>query len=258
MPPRKKPTSKNSTVLGIDIGGTGIKAAPVDTDKGVLLEERYRIETPHPATPKKMLAAIHGVIDHWKWEGSIGCGFPGVMKEGEVYTASNLSKKWIGVNIRDEIEKLHNCKAVVINDADAAGLAEMKFGAGKDRNNPGGGVVLMVTLGTGIGTALFIDGLLVRNTEFGHIEMDGVDAETRASALQREVHKLSWKKWGKRVNKYLSMMERYLSPELFIIGGGVSAKSEKFFHYFKVRADVVHAEMLNDAGIVGAALGHEI
>jgi len=258
MPASKKSSPKKSTILGIDIGGTGIKAAPVDTEKGALLAERYRVETPRPATPKKMLAALHGVIDHWKWEGSVGCGFPGVMKDGEVYTAANLSKKWIGVNIRDEIEKFHKCKAVVINDADAAGLAEMKFGAGKKRNNPEGGIVLMVTLGTGIGTALFVDGQLVRNTEFGHIEMDGVDAETRASALQREVQNLSWKKWGKRVDKYLRHMERYLSPDLFIIGGGVSASSDKFFPYLKLRAEVVHAEMLNDAGIVGAALGHEI
>lgn len=258
MAARRKQAKTDSVVLGIDIGGTGIKSAPVDIDKGTLLQERYRIETPRPADPKNMLAALNSVIEHWKWEGRVGCGFPGVLKDGEVYTAANLSKKWIGVNIRDAIEKFYKCQVVVINDADAAGLAEMKFGAGKSRNHAAGGVVLMVTLGTGIGSALFIDGHLVRNTEFGHIEIDGVDAETRASALQREIHNLSWKRWGKRVDKYLRHMEMLLSPDLFIIGGGVSAKPDKFFPYLKLRAEIVPAAMQNDAGIVGAALSHEL
>ncbi len=254
----KKPVQLKSPVLGIDIGGTGIKSAPVDIEKGVLLDERYRVDTPHPATPKSMLTAIKGIIDHWKWEGALGCGFPGVMKSGEVYTAANLSKKWIGVNIRDQIEKISPCRASVINDADSAGLAEMKFGAGKKYNRHGGGVVLMVTLGTGIGSALFVDGHLVRNTEFGHIEIDGEDAEKRAAEIHREIEGLSWKKWGKRVNKYLQHIEKLLSPDLIIIGGGISKKSDKFLPYINVRAKIVPAKMLNDAGIIGAALGSEL
>jgi len=254
----RKPVTSKPPVLGIDIGGTGIKSAPVDIEKGVLLEERYRVETPHPATPKSMLAAIGGIISHWNWKGPLGCGFPGVMKSGEVYTAANLSKKWIGVNIRDAIEKISPCKAVVINDADSAGLAEMKFGAGKKYNRHGGGVVLMVTLGTGVGTALFVDGHLVRNTELGHIEIDGEDAERRTAEIHREIEGLSWKKWGKRVDKYLLHIEKLLSPDLIIIGGGISKKSDKFFPYIKIRARVVPAKMLNDAGIVGAALASEL
>ena len=254
----RKPMKSKSSVLGIDIGGTGIKSAPVDIDKGVLLEERYRVETPQPATPKSMLAAIDGIISHWNWKGPLGCGFPGVMKSGEVYTAANLSKKWIGVNIRDEIERISPCKAVVINDADSAGLAEMKFGAGKKYNKNDGGVVLMVTLGTGVGTALFVDGHLVRNTELGHIEINGEDAEKRTAEIHREREDLSWKKWGKRVNKYLNHIEKLLSPDLIIIGGGISKKSDKFFPYIKIRARIVPAEMLNDAGIVGAALASEL
>lgn len=254
----RKPVTRKPPVLGIDIGGTGIKSAPVDIERGVLLEERYRVETPHPATPKSMLAAISGIISHWSWKGQLGCGFPGVMKSGEVYTAANLSKKWIGVNIRDAIEKISPCKAVVINDADSAGLAEMKFGAGKEYNRHGGGVVLMVTLGTGVGTALFVDGHLVRNTELGHIEIDGEDAEKRTAEIHREIEGLSWKKWGKRVDKYLQHIEKLLSPDLIIIGGGISKKSDKFFPYIKTRARIVPAEMLNDAGIVGAALASEL
>lgn len=256
MATRRKKT--NPPVLGIDIGGTGIKSAPVDIERGELTEERYRLETPRPANPEKMLEAIHGMIQHWNWEGEVGCGFPGVIKNGAVYTAANLSKKWIGVNIKEEIEKISSCKVHVINDADSAGLAEMKFGAGKKFNAHGGGVVLVVTLGTGIGTALFVDGNLVHNTEFGHIEIGGRDAETRAAAIHREKEKLSWKKWGKRVNKYLQNMEKLLSPDLIVIGGGVSKKVDKFFKHIDVKAEIVPAEMRNDAGIVGAALSSEL
>lgn len=256
MATRRK--NANSHVLGIDIGGTGIKSAPVDTARGELAGERYRVETPRPANPEKMLGAIHDMIKHWKWEGEVGCGFPGVIKNGGVYTAANLSKTWIGVNIKEELEKISPCRVHVINDADSAGLAELKFGAGKKFSAHGGGVVLVVTLGTGIGTALFVDGNLVRNTELGHIEIDGRDAETRAAAIHREKEKLSWKKWGKRVNKYLQNIEKLLSPDLIIIGGGVSKKSDKFFKHVEVQADLVPAELHNDAGIVGAALSSEL
>ena len=251
--PKVKTKDKNA-VLGIDIGGTGMKGAPVDIEKGVLLDDRFRIDTPHPPRPEPMLSVIGQIIEHFKWTGRVGCGFPGVMKKGEVFTAANLSKKWIGVNIRDEIDKMSSCEAAVINDADAAGLAEMKFGAGKERNGKGGGVVVMVTLGTGIGTAVFADGQLVHNTELGHIEIEGKDAEKRAAASRKEKDNLSWKKWGKKVNKYLQTMEMLLSPDLFIIGGGVSKKPERFFKYIDVRAELVAASMHNEAGIVGAAL----
>jgi polyphosphate glucokinase len=254
---RRRKTKAN-LVLGIDIGGTGIKAAPVDIDKGELVQERFRVDTPQPPTPENMLSALEEIIEHWKWEGQIGCGFPGVMKKGIVHTAANLSKKWIGVNIAQEIERMSSCRVVVINDADSAGLAEMKFGAGKDYNCHGGGVVMMVTLGTGIGTALFVDGHLVHNTELGHIEINGEDAEKKAAASHRERKDLSWKKWGKYVNRYLQTLEQYLSPDLYIIGGGVSKKSEKFFGYIDVRAKLEPAQMLNNAGIVGAALAIEI
>ena len=250
-------TNSASMVLGIDIGGTGMKAAPVDIDEGLLTVERFRIDTPAPSTPQAMLTVIGELINHFEWKGEVGCGFPGVIKQGEVQTAANLSKKWIGVNMQNEIEGLSSCKASVINDADSAGLAEMKFGSGKDYNCEGGGVVLMVTLGTGIGTALFVDGHLMPNTELGHIEIDGKDAETRASSVHRETEGLSWKKWGKRVNKYLQTMENYLSPDVFIIGGGISKKSDKFFDYIDVKAKLVPAAMHNNAGIVGAALAIE-
>ncbi|MEM7009355.1 MAG: ROK family protein [Thermodesulfobacteriota bacterium] len=245
-------------ILGIDIGGTGIKAAPVDISKGVLLQERFRIETPQPPTPRAMLEVINKLIEHWEWKGKIGCGFPGVLKQGVVHTAANLDSQWIGVNIQHQIKKMSTCDAVVINDADSAGLAEMKFGAGKDYNKHGGGVVVMVTLGTGIGTAVFVDGHLVHNTELGHIEIDGKDAEKRAAASVRERKKLSWKKWGHRVNVYLQTMEKLLSPDLFIIGGGVSKKPDKFFKYIELKTKVVPAQMHNDAGIVGAALSVEL
>lgn len=254
----KRTTRSQNKILGIDIGGTGIKAAPVDIKKGELIKERFRIETPQPPTPRAMLEVIGQLIEHWEWKGEIGCGFPGVLKHGEVHTAANLSKQWIGINLADQIKKISSCEAVVINDADSAGLAEMKFGAGKDYNKHGGGVVVMVTLGTGIGTALFVDGHLVHNTELGHIEIDGKDAERRAAASVRERKGLSWKKWGHRVNKYLQTMEMLLSPDLFIIGGGVSKKPDKFFPYLELKAKIVPAEMHNDAGIVGAALAIEL
>ncbi len=254
---RRAPRSQ-SRILGIDIGGTGIKAAPVDIKKGVLIKERFRIETPQPPTPRAMLEVIGQLIEHWKWKGEIGCGFPGVLKKGVVHTAANLDKQWIGINIKEQIEKISSYEAVVINDADSAGLAEMKFGAGKDYNKHGGGVVIMVTLGTGIGTAVFVDGHLVHNTELGHIEIDGKDAEKLAAASVRERKKLSWKKWGHRVNTYLQTIEKLLSPDLFIIGGGVSKKPDKFIEYLDVKAKIVPAQMHNDAGIVGAALSVEL
>ena len=237
-------------VLGIDIGGTGIKGAPVRTADGTLTGERFRLPTPRPATPAAVAKTVGQVVEHFDWKGRVGCGFPAVIRHGEVCTASNVSKRWLGVNASVEFEREAACKFVVANDADAAGLAEMRLGAGRGRN----GVVLFVTLGTGIGSALFMDGILVPNTELGHIEIDGVEAETLAADSVRERENLSWKKWAQRVDKYLKRMSAYLWPDLIIVGGGVSKKHEKFLPYLTVGAEVVPAQMRNEAGIVGAAL----
>lgn len=236
--------------LGIDIGGTGIKGALVNTDSGEMLTERYRLLTPQPATPKAMIKTMADIVKHFYWHGPVGCGYPGVVKNGVAYTASNVSNKWIGFNLKEALGELTGCQVVAINDADAAGLAEMRFGAGRGQD----GVVLIITLGTGIGTALFVGGRLVPNLELGHIEIGGQEAEKQAASIVREETKLSWKKWGKRVSKYLITMEQLLWPDLIIVGGGVSKKHEKFFPYLNTQTRVVPAEMRNQAGIVGAAM----
>jgi len=237
-------------VLGIDIGGTGIKGAPVNTDSGEMLAERLRLATPQPATPQAVITTIAEIVQHFNWQGPVGCGYPGVVKGGVTYTASNLAKEWIGFNLAEALHARTGCDIVALNDADAAGLAEMRFGAGRGQN----GVVLIITLGTGLGTALFVNGHLVPNLELGHIEIGGKDAEKQTSAVVREKAKLSWKRWGKRVNKYLITMEQLLWPDLIIVGGGVSKNPEKFFPYLTTRSTVVPARMRNQAGIVGAAL----
>jgi len=249
--------SFNKIILGIDIGGTGIKSSPVDTEKGELLNEPLYLKTPNPSTPSAVLDVISVVIENWQWKGDLGCGFPGVIRHGEVFLAANVSKEWLGVNIVKELEGIAPAKTGVMNDADCAGLAEMKFGAGKPYCHDHGGIVMLLTLGTGIGSALFLDGKLLKNTEFGHIEMDGVDAEKRAATVIMERENLSWEEWGGRVNKYLNMMEMLFSPDVFIIGGGVSESSEKFFKYLNVRAEIHPAKLHNEAGIVGAALSVE-
>jgi polyphosphate glucokinase len=239
--------------LGIDIGGTGIKGALVGTDNGELLTERFRLLTPQPATPKAVVTTAAEVVKHFDWQGPVGCGFPAVVKRGVVRTAANISKKWIGVNVREALGEATQCQVVVLNDADAAGLAEMRFGAGRDQD----GVVLVVTLGTGIGTSLFMAGQLVPNTELGHIEIRGKEAEDWAADIVRQQKRLSWKKWAKRVDRYLRTMEQLVWPDLIIIGGGVSKKHEKFFPFLTVQTRVVPAEMRNEAGIIGAALAAE-
>lgn len=237
-------------VLGIDIGGTGIKGALVDTETGALLASRYRIPTPEQAKPKPVAAAVGEMAVHFGWQGPIGCGFPAVVRQGVVYTAANIHKSWIGTSVEALFSEAAKCPVHVLNDADAAGLAEMSFGAGKDQK----GVVLMVTIGTGLGTALFTDGKLVPNLELGHIELNGEDAELRATDAARRRDRLSWKKWGKRFNVYLTALEKLLWPDLIILGGGVIKKYEAFAPYLTVKAKVVPAQFLNDAGIVGAAL----
>jgi polyphosphate glucokinase len=240
-------------VLGIDIGGSGIKGAPVDTVRGKLLAERYRIPTPRPATPEAVASAVGELVRHFKWKGPVGCALPAVVQQGYVRTAANISKSWLGVHAPRILRKAAGASVTVINDADAAGYAEMHFGAGRRRT----GLVIIVTLGTGIGTALFINGHLVPNTELGHIQIRGRDAEKWAAASVREGKNLSWKKWAHRVDVYLRHMHRYFWPDLFIIGGGVSRKYKKFVPRLRVPAKVVPARLGNDAGIVGAALAHE-
>lgn len=238
-------------ILGVDIGGTGIKGAPVDSEKGILLAERVRIPTPQPATPEGVTDCIVEIAKQFNWSGEIGCGYPGVIRGGAItMTAANIDKSWIGTDAKTLIEQKTNCTVTLVNDADAAGLAEMRFGAGRDQN----GVVMLLTVGTGIGSALFNKGVLVPNTELGHLQMNGKDAEKRASERARIVKNLSWKDWSKRFNDYLLYVENLFSPDLFIIGGGVSKNFEKFSSYLTPQTPVVPAQMLNDAGIVGAAM----
>ncbi len=237
-------------ILGIDIGGSGIKGAPVDTENGNMLAGRYRIPTPQPAKPKSVAKVVAEVARHFDWRGPIGCGFPAAIQHGVALTAANVHQRWIGTNARNLFTKATGCPVEVINDADAAGLAEMRFGAGRERS----GMVLIVTIGTGLGTALFVNGHLVPNTELGHIEIRGKEAEHRASDAVRKREKLSWKKWAARLDEYLDTMERLLWPELIILGGGASKKGARFMPYLTIRAEVVPAQLGNEAGIIGAAL----
>lgn len=237
-------------VFGLDVGGSGIKGAPVDTTTGKLLTERFRIPTPQPATPDAMIATAAEVVAHFAWRGPVGCGFPAVVKAGVVHTAANIDASWIGRDLAGGLSAALGQSVGAVNDADAAGMAEMRWGAGRDVE----GVVLMVTLGTGIGTALFVKGQLVPNTELGHIEIRGKEAEKRAADRVREQKNLSWKEYAERVDEYLDTMERLLWPDLIIIGGGVSKDADKFVTRLTARAKIVPAQMLNNAGIAGAAL----
>jgi polyphosphate glucokinase len=237
--------------LGVDIGGTGIKAAPVDVAAGKLLADRKKIATPQPATPDAVCEVVAQLVKAFSWTGPVGCTFPGVVVNGTTRSAANVDHGWIGLDARAALAKATGLDVSVLNDADAAGMAEATFGAGKGVK----GTVLLLTLGTGIGSALFIDGILVPNTEFGHIEIHGKDAEKRASEYARETHDMSWGKWAGRVDEYLQHMEALLSPQLIIIGGGISKQSDKFVPLLTgVQARIVPAAMLNDAGIVGAAM----
>lgn len=237
-------------LLGIDIGGTGIKGAPVDVTNGTLTADRLRIPTPQPATPEAVAHVVAGITTAFDTPGACGATFPAVIRDGKACTAANVDASWIGEDVARRFEDLTGRPFVVINDADAAGLAEVRFGAGAGRQ----GVVMVVTLGTGIGSALFVDGKLVPNTELGHLELNGKDAERYAAESVRERKDLSWKQFGKRVGEYLRLVERLFWPDLFVIGGGVSKKADRYFPYFDLNTEVVPAQLLNDAGIVGAAL----
>ena len=239
-------------VLGIDVGGTGIKGAPVDTLHGRLVGERHRIPTPRPATPKAVTGAVAEVVAHFGWTGPIGCAMPAVVQQGVVRTAANISRTWLGKDAGELFEQAIGRPVTLINDADAAGYAEMHFGAGRGH----AGLVIVVTLGTGIGTALFVNGHLVPNCELGHLEIRGKDAEKWAAESVRVARQLSWKAWARRVETYLQHLQRYFWPDLLIIGGGVSKKSDKFIPHLTLSVPVVPAQLGNDAGIVGAALAH--
>ena len=240
-------------IFGVDIGGSGIKGAPVDLDRGDLAQERHKVLTPQPATPDGVADGVKQVIDHFGWTGPVGLTFPGVVTGGStIRTAANVDKSWIDTDARALFgERLGGLPVTVVNDADAAGVAELNFGAGQGRK----GTVILLTFGTGIGSAVFVDGVLVPNSELGHLELHGHDAEKRASSKAREDEDLTWEHWARRVQKYLAHVEMLFSPELFIIGGGVSRKSEKFLpHIEGIKAEIVPAQLQNNAGIVGAAM----
>lgn len=237
-------------ILGVDIGGSGIKGAIVDIKSGRLTSERHRIPTPIPATPEAVTATVVKLVKHFDWSGPVGCGFPAAISRGKVRTASNIDEQWIGVEAADLFSEASGCRTVVLNDADAAGLAEMKYGAGKNNR----GVVFIITVGTGLGTAAFIKGHLFPNMELGHLILEGMYAEHYASDAIRKKEDLSWKKWSKRFNQYLYELEQLFWPDLIIIGGGASKKQEKFFRFLNSNVELVPAQLLNEAGIIGAAL----
>ncbi|MCP9986634.1 MULTISPECIES: polyphosphate--glucose phosphotransferase [Streptomyces] len=239
-------------VFGVDIGGSGIKGAPVDLERGDLAGPRHKVLTPRPATPSDVAGRVAEVVAHFGWSGPVGVTFPGVVTGSTIRTAANVDKGWIGVDAAVLLgERLGGLPVTVLNDADAAGVAEMTHGAGRGRT----GTVIMLTFGTGIGSALFVDGRLVPNTELGHLELNGREAEKHASTKAKEDEDLEWPEWADRVREYLAHLEMLFSPELFVVGGGVSRKAERFLPLLDgVRAEVVPARLQNNAGIVGAAM----
>jgi polyphosphate glucokinase len=242
-------------VLGIDIGGSGIKGAPVDLTTGQLTADRYRIPTPTPATPEAVANTVAAIAQHFKWSGPIGCTLPARVQNGFAQTASNIDEAWIGTNANAVITKATGCPTIVLNDADAAGVAEMAFGAARDSGHDEQGVALMLTFGTGIGSALFVGGTLVPNTELGHIKFADDTAEEYASDRIRKAEDLSWEAWGERVQELLEHYEFLFGPDLIIIGGGVSKESKRgnYFSHLSTDARLVPAALENEAGIVGAA-----
>lgn len=239
-------------VLGIDVGGSGIKGALVDTQSGQLVTDRYRLPTPQPAAPMAVVKTINKVTKQFKYNGPVGVGFPAVVLDGTVLSAANVDDGWIGFAGQEAIADRLGCPVKLLNDADAAGFAEMRFGAGRGRK----GLIMILTLGTGIGSALFIDGRLVPNCELGHLYLPGHkrDAEEYASDRIRSAKDLSWENWAGRLAEYLHHLEGLFSPNLFILGGGVSKKHRKFIPYLSLRTEVVPAVLRNEAGIVGAAM----
>lgn len=250
-------THKNRHLIGIDIGGTGIKGGIVDLKKGKLVGDRFRIPTPQPATPEAVAEVVAQIVEELSTRdeapaaGSpVGVTFPGIIQHGVVRSAANVDKSWLDTPIDARLTERLGRPVEVINDADAAGLAEARYGAGEGVD----GTVLVITLGTGIGSAFIFNGQLVPNVELGHLEIDGHDAETKASAVARERDGLSWEEYAVLLQRYLSHVEFLFSPELFIIGGGISKRADEYFPHLELRTKIVTAELKNDAGIVGAAL----
>jgi polyphosphate glucokinase len=238
--------------FGVDIGGSGVKGGLVDLEAGALDGERLRIPTPQPSTPEAVAEVVAEIVEKFRWEGPVGITLPCVVKHGVAHSAANVDKGWINCDAQQLFAARLKRKPediVVMNDADAAGIAEMSFGAGVGKN----GTVVLLTFGTGIGSAVFLDGKLVPNTEFGHLQVDGHDAETRAAASVKEEKDLSWEEWTPRVTRYINVLEDLIWPDLVIAGGGVSKKAHKWLPLLKVRTEVVAAALKNDAGIVGAA-----
>jgi polyphosphate glucokinase len=236
--------------FGIDIGGSGIKGALVQTVSGELATERVRIATPQPATPDSVAAVVAQIIEQAEWHGVIGATFPAVIQHGVARSAANVDSSWIGTDVDALFTKAIAEDVIVLNDADAAGIAEARFGAARDV----AGVVILLTFGTGIGSALLVDGKLVPNTELGHLELDGHDAETRAAASVRDREKMPYKRWAKRVSRYMSHVEKLFTPDLFVVGGGVSKDSDKWVPYLELHTPIKPAQLQNNAGIVGAAM----
>jgi polyphosphate glucokinase len=248
---KKKKQKPPKIVLGVDIGGSGIKGALVDVRRGELVEKRLRIPTPQPATPPAVAETVAEITKHFKWKGRLGCTIPARVRRGTVETASNIDEAWIGTDAQKLIGKATGLRCTVLNDADAAGVAEVQFGAGKGKK----GIVLVLTFGTGIGSALFIDGRLVPNTELGHLRWNGDIIENWAANSVREDEDLPWEAWAARVQDTLDHVEHLLAPDRIIIGGGVSRQKrwQEYAHHLDTRAKLVPAALTNEAGIVGAA-----
>ena len=237
--------------FGIDVGGSGIKGGIVDIDTGLLIGERIKLLTPQPATPSAVAKTIAEVVNGFGWTGPLGVTYPGVVTHGVVQTAANVDKSWIGTNARDVIgAELDGQDVTILNDADAAGLAEARYGAGRDNS----GLVVLLTFGTGIGSAVIHNGTLIPNTELGHLEVDGKEAEHRAASSVKERNDWSYEKWAKQVTRVLEAIENVIWPDLFIAGGGISRKADKWLHLLENRTPVVAAALQNTAGIVGAAM----
>ena len=237
--------------FGVDVGGSGIKGGIVDLDTGALIGDRYKLPTPEPATPPAVAKVVAAVVNEFGWDGPLGVTYPGVVTGGVAQTAANVDKSWVGVNARDVISgELGGQQVVVLNDADAAGLAEARHGAGKGVP----GVVVLLTFGTGIGSAIIHNGKLLPNTELGHLEVGGKEAEHRAASSVKERHDWSYKKWTKQVTRVLMAIENAFWPDLIIVGGGISSKAEKWVPLLENRTPVVAASLRNTAGIVGAAM----
>jgi polyphosphate glucokinase len=236
--------------FGVDIGGSGVKGAPVDLATGTLAGARVRLPTPQPSTPDEVVKAVVEIVASFDWRGSLGVTVPAVVTHGVTRTAANIDASWIAAEAEVLLREKTGCDVTLVNDADAAGYAETRFGAARDHS----GIVLVTTLGTGIGTALIHEGRLVPNTELGHIEIGGEDAEFRASDAARDREDLTWAKWAKRLHRYFRTLEKLFWPDLFVVGGGVSRKADKFLPLLNLQTPIVPAALRNEAGIVGAAL----